>query len=219
MKNKTSVVIATRNRSADLSECLSSLLFQETLPDELVIINNDSTDNTVAIGTSFSQRAPFPLRMISEKRKGYPILYNRGLQESKYAWVAFLDDDCVADPGWFRGIKEAITQYPTAACIMGISQTVHIQNSYSFVTYILNCVWKENGSSSELVTNGEILDNKNIVYNKIFLSKHALQFNEKRISYRNGSSEDCDLGERIVQSGGKCFYVKTIVVKHKDPTH
>jgi hypothetical protein len=123
----------------------------------------------------------------------------------------------VADPTWISSIKKSLRAHPAAAAILGLSQTQTPHNPYAFATFTLNYLWKENGSDGKRVLQGEILDNKNIIYNKSFLTKHRLSFDEKR-TYLMGSSEDCDLGERITLKGGECVYEKSIRVQHKDPT-
>jgi glycosyltransferase involved in cell wall biosynthesis len=217
-KIRISVAIITKNRSSLLTKCLTSIQNQSELPDEVIIIDNNSTDATLVIARKFAGASLCPTHIISETRVGYPVIYNRGLQEAKYNWVAFIDDDCTANISWVASIRTAIKKYPSAAAILGLSETQYPQNPYSFVSFFLNYIWKENGRVGERVILGEILDNKNIVYNKRFLRKHSLQFDEHRTVHFAGASEDCDLGARIVASGGICFYRKSIRVKHGDPT-
>jgi glycosyltransferase involved in cell wall biosynthesis len=211
------VVIVTKNRAQDLKECLQSLTHQIQHPDELVIIDNNSTDNTRAVVKSFVSSVPYIVRVVLEKKQGYPAIYNRGLQEAKYSWIAFIDDDCIAGASWVASIRSAIKQHPHAAALLGLSETLHPTNPYAFVTFLLNYIWKEKGTRGKKVVAGEILDNKNIVYNRLFLTDHKLRFDETRTTRFHGASEDCDLGNNIVTAGGQCFYEKTIRVKHKDP--
>jgi glycosyltransferase involved in cell wall biosynthesis len=58
-----SVALCTYNGSRFLSEQLQSIGSQSRLPDELVICDDRSSDNTVAIIKSFALEAPFPLRL------------------------------------------------------------------------------------------------------------------------------------------------------------
>lgn len=212
-----SVVIVTKNRASDLRMCLVSLSLQTENPSELIIVDNNSTDNTKGVVKSFARTSSYPVRMVMEKKHGYPTIYNRGLKETKYKWVAFVDDDCIANNMWIASIRSSIQKYPHAAAILGLSETLCPHNPLSFAMFILNFIWKENGSIDKKIVSGEILDNKNIVYNKTFLRKHALSFNEHRAVYFNGASEDCALGDRIVRAGGNCFYCKNIIIAHKDP--
>lgn len=217
-KNRISVVIVTKNRSTELKKCLDSLSLQSVFPDELVVINNASTDSTESVVNIFAKTVSFPVRLVEETKHGYPAIYNKGLKEASFPWVAFIDDDCIATPAWLDNFSRAIRKFPSSAAFLGRSESQCRQNPYSLTTYMLNYVWKENGTEGNTVMDGEILDNKNIVYNAVFLRKHKIQFNEQRVIYRNGSSEDCELGNRIVLAGGICLYIRNAVVSHKDPT-
>ena len=214
---KVSVVIVTKNRMADLSKCLRSLEKQTTVIDELVIIDNNSNDNTKKVIRDFSGKVEFPVRYILEKKVGYPVIYNRGLKEVKYQWTAFIDDDCVANEDWLENIKKAISKNPQMAAILGFSDTYYCHNPYSLATFVFNYQWKENGTLGQKIIDMEILDNRNIVYNKSFFKKHNIRFDEDRTNFFDGAGEDCDLGMQIQVKKGKAIYIKEIYVKHKDP--
>ncbi|KKQ08373.1 MAG: hypothetical protein US20_C0018G0001, partial [Candidatus Pacebacteria bacterium GW2011_GWF1_36_5] len=55
------------------------------------------------------------------------------------------------------------------------------------------------------------------VYNKNFLIKNKLSFDESRVRFFNGASEDCDLGMQIFEKKGKAKYLPEMLVFHKDP--
>lgn len=215
---KISVVIVTKNRAHDLLQALGSLIAQTTRPDEIVVIDNASSDETPKIVKSFIINIGFPIRYIRENKSGYPILYNRGLKEAKHDWVAFLDDDCVASPHWITQMRPSIRHQEAITAILGYTEPFAPQNIYSLVTHIFNSEWKENNSRGKHIFNLEILDNKNIVYNKKFLQKNHLLYDETRTVYLGGAGEDCDLGIQIQQLGGTALYNRSMLAFHKEPT-
>jgi cellulose synthase/poly-beta-1,6-N-acetylglucosamine synthase-like glycosyltransferase len=152
-----------------------------------------------------------------ENKSGYPALYNRGLKEAKYDWVAFLDDDCVASSHWIRQMGKSIRHQKDFAAILGHTKPYCPQNIYSLATHIFNSEWKENNSLGEHIFNLEILDNKNIVYNKRFLQKNHVRYDETRTVYLGGAAEDCDLGMQIQQHGGAAVYNSSMLAFHKEP--
>ncbi len=212
-----SVVIVTKNRSRDLIACIGSLLVQSEEIDELIIVDNDSSDETASLILNLKKNCVMNIKYIQERRVGYPIIYNRGLKETRFPWVAFIDDDCVAHPDWFSSIKKSIKKHRNAAVIVGKSNTYFNKNMFSLATLFFNQMWKENGKIEEKITYFETLDNKNITYNKDFLVKNNLEFNEKRFKENNGAGEDVDLGLQISKKKGKAFFVSNMLIQHKDP--
>lgn len=214
---KVSVVIVTKDRSNQLTHCLGSLAGQSQKLDELVVVDNNSSDTTSLRVQHFIKNSLFPVRLVNERKIGFPVVYNRGLKEAKYPWVAFIDDDCVADRDWFANIKKAILKNTKVAAILGQSKTLNSQNVYSLATLFFDEIWKQCSIRDTKILDTEILDNKNLVYNKKFLIENKLSYDETRINRYNGASEDCDLGMEIGRAGGEALYDKDILVFHKDP--
>lgn len=103
------VVICTYNRAFILGECLDSLIAQTIPLDqfEILVVDNNSTDNTQKIATEFCERTP-NARMVFEPLQGLSHARNRGLAEAQSEWVAFLDDDAKASPQWVASILKTI---------------------------------------------------------------------------------------------------------------
>lgn len=108
--NKITIAICTYNRGEIISEALQSLLNQTVPSSEfvLLIIDNNSTDNTEDILKDFSKKfASF--RIIHESKQGLSHARNRALMECTTDWLAFLDDDAKAHPDWINTILETIS--------------------------------------------------------------------------------------------------------------
>ena len=109
---KISVVVPTGGRWPLLAQCLASVLAQDRLPDEIIVI-----DNSLA-GTPSPAGLPAEVRLARESRRGVVHARNRGLDEARGEIVAFLDDDCLASPGWL-GALEACFDDPAVAAAGG----------------------------------------------------------------------------------------------------
>lgn len=99
-----SICICTYNRGDILPFCLNSLnAINELGPGqalEIIVVDNNSTDNTREVVEEFSGRLRFPLKYILERQQGSSAARNRGVQEAAGAYVAFLDDECLVDKDW-----------------------------------------------------------------------------------------------------------------------
>ncbi len=212
---KVSVVIPTRNRYQSLMHNLGSLLTQSKLPDEVVIIDNGSTDKTGRVSKNLTGLSSVKVKYVKEKKVGYPYIYNRGSKEASNEWVAFLDDDCVACHDWFENILRAIDRFQNAAVILGANRPLEMESSLVLADYF----YKQLGLikvKGNRVLDFEILDSKNIIYRQDFLQNNAIEFDEGLVQKGGGSSEDCDLGMQIQQAEGKAYFSPEIMVYHKE---
>jgi hypothetical protein len=117
MQLTISVAIVTRNRAALLSKALQSLVEQERPPDQVVVVDNASTDETDSVARSFEDR--LNIRLVREEQVGIPIARNTSLQHSTGDIVALLDDDCIADRRWLAEIELPFLRDPHIAAVGG----------------------------------------------------------------------------------------------------
>ena len=96
-----SVVVCTFNRSDLLYDALRSLAEQTTDNDryEVIIIDNNSTDNTEIVSKDFTDSQD-NFRYIKEVNQGLSCARNRGYEEARGSYVAYMDDDAKADKDW-----------------------------------------------------------------------------------------------------------------------
>ena len=107
-----SIVICTYNRSHGLDRVLGQLAEQK-LPSELaweiLVVDNNSTDDTPEIVGRFAQQHPdLDLRYVFEPSQGLSFARNRAVREAKGEIVAFTDDDVFIDTGWVGAIAEVL---------------------------------------------------------------------------------------------------------------
>jgi len=107
-----SVVITTYNRADLLSATLQGLVSQETegVRYEIVVVDNNSTDNTRQVVESFSAAQRPVLRYVFEPRQGVSQGRNAGVAAARAHIIAFTDDDVVPTPGWVAQIKRSFDQ-------------------------------------------------------------------------------------------------------------
>jgi glycosyltransferase involved in cell wall biosynthesis len=102
-----SIVVPVLNGEQTIRECLVSLLRADYPPErqEILVIDNGSTDRTAEIVKSF------PVRYLrGEQRLGAPAARNRGIEASRGEILAFTDADCVVSRGWLRELVQTFDE-------------------------------------------------------------------------------------------------------------
>lgn len=109
-----SVVMATCNQAATLADALSSLWAQTLSPHrwELIVINDGSTDATEEILRQNSRH----LRAIHQPNQGLAVSCNTGLRLARGEYLARMDSDDLASPGWLERMGAALEAAPGASC-------------------------------------------------------------------------------------------------------
>lgn len=111
-----SIVIPTYNSAATLAQTLRSCQ-QQTYPQtEIIVIDDGSSDDTVAIAESFAQNQNNEnIRIITQANSGPAVARNRGVEEANGAWVQFCDSDDILLPTKIEQSARLLAQHPQAA--------------------------------------------------------------------------------------------------------
>ncbi len=115
---KLSVVIAAFNGGATIGMQLEALARQQwDQPWEVVVADNGSTDNTLAIVQRFRDERLPNLRIVdASARRGQPYALNLGVTEARADAVAICDADDEVAPGWLAAMGGALSKYDCVAC-------------------------------------------------------------------------------------------------------
>jgi glycosyltransferase involved in cell wall biosynthesis len=109
-----SVAMATYNGAKHLGEQLESLSAQTMLPCELVVGDDGSTDETLAILDAFKSSAPFPVHVVQNPHSlGYGENFIRTAARCTGEWIAFCDQDDVWLPHKMKFCADRIAAAPT----------------------------------------------------------------------------------------------------------
>lgn len=120
MSNLVSVVVCTYNRADLINGCLDSLAEQTAVPSsfEVLLIDNNSTDGTYQLVESYSRLTNF--RVFREEKQGLSHARNRGMQEARGNYIAYLDDDARAECHYVENIHSLLEQFAdTIDCFGG----------------------------------------------------------------------------------------------------
>jgi len=110
---KISVVIPVYNEEDRIEKCLQALVKQTQIPDEIIIVDNNCTDNSIKIAQKY------PVRIIKEKKQGISYARNAGFDAAKYEIIGRIDSDTVLQPHWVKIVKETFQEHPEYLAISG----------------------------------------------------------------------------------------------------
>ena len=112
------VAVCTRDRAAQLAECLETLDALDYPPDRLdiLVVDNAPADDSAQRIVAARPRA----RYVREERPGLNWARNRAVQEARGELLAFADDDTMVDAGWVRALATAFDEEPDAMCVTGL---------------------------------------------------------------------------------------------------
>lgn len=103
---EVSVVVPTYNRSALLRSTVNSVLNQDTqVPFDVVVIDNNSSDDTRDVVQSLMESHPGRVHYVFERKQGNAHARNRGVEEARGSIIAFVDDDVTVDTNWVTSLK------------------------------------------------------------------------------------------------------------------
>ena len=102
-----SVIVCAHNEAQFLSPCLYSLLAQSRIPDEIIVVNNASSDATGEV----ARRVP-GVRVIDEPRTGLVVARETGRRAATGDVLVYLDADCRAPLTWLERVEQKFVARP-----------------------------------------------------------------------------------------------------------
>jgi len=110
-----SVIICTHNRAFLLPDVLNSLEkteIPENIEIELVIVDNACSDNTFQTIEEYAKNSKFKITPLKEPKKGKTFALNTAIKIAQGDLLAFVDDDHIVSPGYFKAIHSSLEYYP-----------------------------------------------------------------------------------------------------------
>ena len=101
------VIVCAHNEARFLATCLHSLLAQTRVPDEILVVNNASTDETGAVAAQIPH-----VRVVDEPRKGLVVARESGRLAATGDILVYVDADCRAPLTWLARIERHFVRDP-----------------------------------------------------------------------------------------------------------
>lgn len=220
---KITAILCTYNRSSSLATVLYSLAASE-LPErvewEVLVVDNNSSDETRSVAERFCRMYPGRFRYLFEPRQGKSFALNSGIREANGEVLAFLDDDVTVEPTWLDRITTPLRDAQWA----GSGGRILPESGFTPPPWLALdgprnlgfalCAKFDLGDES-----GELKDapfGTNMAFRKEVFEKYG-GFRED-LGPRPGSeirNEDTEFGRRLMASGERLCYVPSAVVYHE----
>ena len=219
-----SIVIATFNRSAYLLRTLESLAGQ-TLPAqefEILVVNNNSTDDTVARFGDFAARYPgLNLRLVTEDGPGVSYARNRGIAETSAPLLVFIDDDERINPGFLRAYADFFDAHPDAVVAGGRIIAEYVTGRPAWLSKytempIANPM--DFGDAVRPFPAGRVPGGGNMAFRRSAALRYGgFDPSLGRVGRMLIGGEENDFFERLMRGGETCWYVPGAVMWHIIP--
>lgn len=130
MPTSYSVIIPAYNEEKYIEKCVRSILdMTGKKPDEVIVVDNGSTDGTAAIAKSLG------VTVVTEAAKGPNHARQSGLHATKKDIVCFVDADCIVPQNWSMQFLKKLEAEPETVCVSG---PYHFYDGSAFLNF---CTW------------------------------------------------------------------------------
>lgn len=236
---KVSVIVCTFNRCESLARVLDNLassIVPETVEWEVLVVDNNSSDQTRKVVEDFCRRHPGRFRYLFEPQQGKSHALNTGVREAAGELLAFTDDDVIVDPHWLHNLATSLhnSQWAGAGGRVLRKWTcppprwLSLGSGYEKVGWAL--VSFDLGDEACELANPPV--GANMMFRKEVFTKHGpfrtdLGPQGIEISLRSGHEveteritrvyEDAEFGHRLFFAGERLGYEPSAVVHHPVP--
>jgi glycosyltransferase involved in cell wall biosynthesis len=106
---KISVIIPLYNKRDSIQRVLKSVLDQTLQPEEIIVVNDGSTDGSENLVKEIN--SPL-IHLLNQKNQGVSVARNNGIREARGEWIGFIDADDEWMPDYLRTLQNLSDKYP-----------------------------------------------------------------------------------------------------------
>jgi glycosyltransferase involved in cell wall biosynthesis len=219
MRTEVSVVIPTYNRSTLLREAVNSVLGQDSQsPFEIVVVDNNSQDDTAAVVRSLMDAHPGRVRYVVEREQGNAHARNCGVKSATAGVIAFIDDDVTVESNWLTSLKQALDAREDLSFVGGkvLPQWNGPPPSWLTPEHWAPLALLDYGPD-ELIISGKSprgLLTANVAFRRtVFDEVGTFSPHLQRVKNFIGSMEDTEFLMRVCRSGKKGLYLPGMIAR------
>ncbi|MFM8415208.1 MAG: glycosyltransferase family 2 protein [Planctomycetota bacterium] len=215
------VVIVNFNGGEHLPRCLECLARQSSLPERIVVIDNASSDESLAAARTLVGATPALVGRTTfdaaGRNLGFAAASNRGLAMATTDFVALLNPDAFPEPGWLGCLVAAAAAHPECAAFGSRQMLAGYEGVLDGIGdrwHVSGLAWREG--------HGRRLEPADLAAREIFSACAAAALYRRAALVEAGGfdedyfcfGEDVDLGYRLRLAGHRARYVPDAVVAH-----
>jgi GT2 family glycosyltransferase len=208
-----SVVIVNWNRKELLRKCLGSLTLQTGVPFETIVVDNGSVDDSAEMA-----EMEFGARVIRNlENRGFCAANNQGIAVSRGCFIALLNNDAEAEPGWLAALYRACMKRHDVGMAASKILVWEDPGRIDKAGHLIFPDGQNRGRGSGATDRGQFEAEEEVLwpdgcagmYRKEMLEAIG-GFDEDFFAY----GDDAELGLRARIAGWKCIYAPNAVVRH-----
>lgn len=216
-----SVIICTYNRSKSLLKTLESfrgVLNPREAAWELILVDNNSNDDTREIANHFIKSSIFPCKYLFENRQGLSYARNTGITEAIGDILSFTDDDVIVDECWLRNIENEFKN-KDVACIGGKILPIWENPQPAWLTgELLQFLALQDLGEEKIVLDRPVIWGANLSIRSSMFQKYGV-FDTKlgNIEGKLYGGEETKFVQLLLANGENVLYCPDILVHHCIP--
>jgi glycosyltransferase involved in cell wall biosynthesis len=213
-----SIVICTYNNAGKLEavlESLRDLVCPAALKYEILVVDNNSSDETKGVVERCQASWGRRLRYIFEGTQGLSHARNRALREAEGDIVSYIDDDVKVDPGWLSAVVKAFEEY-SAAVVGGKSYLIYPSQRPAWLPEEYESLLSklDYGDQAIVGLDKDLFGLNFSVRKELAVRLGGFDTSLGRCRRSLASGEESDLLRRIRETGGLAVYEPRAVVGH-----
>lgn len=198
-----SIIIPAYNAEKHLQACLDALLQQTIHPEEIIVVDDGSTDSTRTIAESFSL-----VTLLTQKNQGPAKARNAGAKKASGDIILFIDSDCVPEKNW---LEEMLKPFEDA-------KVVGVQGAYKTKQKSPTARFDQ----LDIEYRYERMKKKDTIdwigtYSAAYQRKVFLEVKGFDETFPKASGEDSELSYRLAEEGMILKFAPNAIVYHTHP--
>ena len=202
-----SIIIPTHNRADRLRRCLDSIATLDFPQDrfEVIVVDDGGSDALEELLALY--RAKLQISLFKQNHLGPAAARNLGAANASGTYLAFVDDDCRANPDWLSQLSAAFSQSPDAAIggmtVNALEQNIYSTASQMLILFLCN-YFNRDPREARFATSS----------NLSFPAERFREIGGFSAEFQTAGGEDRELCDRWRNHGFAIHYSTSVVVRH-----
>jgi len=184
------IVIPVYNEQNHLAVCLDAIAAQTVAADEVIVVDNNSTDKTAEIASRYKF-----VKLIKEPRQGVVYARSRGFDEAKSELIGRIDGDTILPPSWVSAAKAMYEKAGTPS-LYALTAPSKFRNSFHYLWYVMHRV-------TYFWPSYLLLGHNTFVGSNMLISRKLWQKIRTEVCLRTDIHEDMDLAFHAAHAGAQ----------------